>query len=114
LRALSLINLDTSPPPSERWIQFALGYRASQSGAMGRMLSSPLDLIPSFEFDDGTYEVLRINRAEYTASAYDDEVPVDGRWQASPKPKGMSGGAILDIHAGLSQRFQSRISWLSS
>jgi hypothetical protein len=100
-RALSLIDLDTTQPPRGRWIQFALGYRASQSGATGRVLSSQLDLIPSFEFDDCTYKALQINRAEYTASAYDDEVPIDGKWQASPKPKGISGGAILDIY-GLS------------
>jgi hypothetical protein len=100
-RTLSLVDLDTSPPPSGRWIQFVLGHRASQSRATGRILSSQLELIPSFEFDDRTYEALQINRAEYTASAYDDEVPVDGKWQTSPKPKGMSGGAILDIY-GLS------------
>jgi hypothetical protein len=96
-RALALNNLAANPASSPRCIQFALGYRASQSRTTGRMVSSQRDLIPSFEFDDEVYQILGIDRARFTASAYDEEVPRQGRWQTSPRPKGMSGGAILDI-----------------
>jgi hypothetical protein len=96
-RALSLDNLDPNPPSDSRYIQFALGYRTSQSRTTGRVLSAQLDLIPSFEFDGGVYQALGMDRVRFTASAYDDEVPRDGKWQTSPRPKGMSGGAILDI-----------------
>jgi hypothetical protein len=65
------------------------------------MLSSQRDLIPSFELDDEVYQCLCVDRKLLTASAYDDEVLRGGKWQMSPKPKGMSGGAVLDIR-GLS------------
>lgn len=95
--ALSIVNLDSFSASGTRSMHMAVGYRASKSHSVGKTLSSQLDFVPSFEYDDSIYETLRIDRASFTAIAYDDEVPMDGKWQTSPSPRGMSGGAMFRI-----------------
>jgi len=49
------------------------------------------------EVNAADYQILAVDRRRFLAVAYGSEVPVSNRWQASPTPRGMSGGALIRI-----------------
>lgn len=95
--ALTSEHLDLSPPGSSLELCAAIGFRAKRSSIVGKSAYTDQDILVSLEVGGEDYEKLAIDPQRFLATAYDTEVLVEGRWQTSPSPKGMSGGAILRI-----------------
>ena len=47
--------------------------------------------------NDYEYSCLQIDKNTHIALAYEDQVIMDKKWQTSPIPKGISGGAIIKV-----------------
>jgi hypothetical protein len=95
--ALSLEQLDLSPPDDLIDMHAALGYRSAKSTRSSKQVTSELDIYPSCEYDPSSYEEIKINRNTHVALVFEDEVFVNNKWQKSPSTNGMSGGAIVRL-----------------
>jgi hypothetical protein len=96
--SMEMGDLDRSADRNKNDFHVASGYRASRSRvSLGGTLMSQLEAYPTTEVDDSSYEHAGLDRARQVALAFEDQVPVDGRWQTAPGVRGMSGGAIVRI-----------------
>jgi hypothetical protein len=95
--ALSLRHLDLAPPATADDIFLVAGFRSKQTRTMGSAARSRRECFPSVEYDAGTYRELDLSRERNLALAWEDQVLVGGVWQESPRPRGMSGGAIVRV-----------------
>jgi hypothetical protein len=95
--ALSLDDLDYSQPDNMRSIHMAAGFRVKNSNISGNQATTIRESFPSIEYGENEYSILNLDIKTHIALAYDNKVLMHGQWQTSPKPKGMSGGAIIKV-----------------
>lgn len=96
--SLSLEDLDFSQPDEEKSIHMAAGFMSKKSKTIGKIATGKRECFPSIECDEHSYSLLSIDRKIHIALSYEDKILIDGNWQTSPSPKGMSGGAIIKVH----------------
>lgn len=90
-------DLDFGAVPKERDFHVALGYRTKRSRWRGRVAESELEKFVFGEYTDHEYERLGLSRATHVALTWEKSFFMNGIFQSSPSPKGMSGGAIVRI-----------------
>jgi hypothetical protein len=91
--AISLDDFDFSSYDEDKPIFMITGFRVKNSNTKGDLIKSKASNHPTVEIDD--YGSFGIDPKAQILLSYEDQVFVDGTWQKSPKPKGMSGGAII-------------------
>lgn len=95
--ALSLDDLDLSQPDDEHPVCFAIGFRSGKSKTLVDQAYAHRECMPSGEYGDIEYELLNIDKNIHLALAYDGQILMGDRWKKSPKPQGMSGGAMVRV-----------------
>ena len=95
--AISLNDLDLDQPDESRSVHMAAGFRVKKSNTDGNQAKAKRECFPSIEYWVDEYSILGIDRKTHIALAYENQVLMGGRWQTSPTPKGVSGGAIIKI-----------------
>jgi hypothetical protein len=95
--AISLNDLDLDQPDESRSVHMAAGFRVKKSNTDGNQAKAKRECFPSIEYGVDEYSSLGIDRKTHIALAYENQVLMGGRWQTSPTPKGISGGAIVKI-----------------
>lgn len=91
--AISPDYFDFSGVDNDKPIFMITGFRVKESNISGNLLKSKARNFPTVEIDD--YNSYGIDPNAQILLAYEDQIFVDGLWQKSPKPKGMSGGGII-------------------
>lgn len=97
---MSVDDFDFNSRSDSRYFCVAKGYRSKRSRVVDYLAKSELDTFSVLESSDGIYSRLDVDRVRQIALAYADKFRVGQigeRWQKSPKPVGMSGGAILRV-----------------
>jgi hypothetical protein len=95
--ALSVDDLASMEIPLENTFHVIVGYRANGSRYTNGTSRCTQEQYASVEYGSAEYQALGIDRAKFVALVYESPVLVNGKWMASPSPRGMSGGAILRI-----------------
>ena len=75
----------------------AAGVRAKKSKTIGNKAKAKRECFPSIEYSESVYSVLGLRRNIHLALAYEDQILMNGSWQTSPSPKGISGGALVRV-----------------
>ncbi|MDH4567931.1 hypothetical protein E8E95_14705 [Pseudomonas sp. BN414] len=94
---LTLDDLDLEPRDDFGCVYLAAGFRSKISKTRNNQANTRREALPSRELDDGAYLSLDLDRETHIALFYENQIIKNGRWQTSPIPKGMSGGAIIKI-----------------
>lgn len=95
--ALSLKDLDFEQPDISKSIHMAAGFRVKKSNIQGSKSNTKRECFPSIEYGEKEYSLLNIDKNIHIALAFENQVLMNGNWQTSPTPKGMSGGAIIKV-----------------
>lgn len=95
--ALSLENLDFKQPDTLKSVHMAAGFRVKKSNVSGNQSKTKRECFPSIEYAEEEYSCLNIDKSTHIALAYEDQILMDNKWQTSPRPKGISGGAIIKV-----------------
>lgn len=95
--ALSLEDLDLTQPDNSKSVYMAAGFRVKKSNTQGENANAKRECFPSIEHEDQEYSLLKIDKKTHIALAFEDQVLMAGKWQTSPTPRGISGGAIIKI-----------------
>lgn len=93
--ALTLEDLDLEDSDDVGCVHMAAGFRSRKSNTAGNQANAKRECLPSRELDQEDYLKLGLDRNIHIALAYEDQTVINGRWQTSPNPKGMSGGALI-------------------
>lgn len=96
-RALTLKDFDLSQPDKLNSVYMAAGFRVKNSNTEGRNAKSKRECFPSIGYGENEYLQLKIDKNNHVALAFENQVLMDGKWQTSPTPKGISGGAIIRV-----------------
>lgn len=91
--AISTDDFDFSGIDNDKPIFMITGFRVKESNTSGNLIKTKARNFPSVEIGD--YNPYGIDPNSQILLAYEDQIFVDGLWQKSPKPKGMSGGGII-------------------
>ncbi|MNF60877.1 hypothetical protein D3C85_955800 [compost metagenome] len=95
--ALTLADLDLSHTDELGCIHMAAGFRAKISNTIGNQANSKRECFLSRELDETGYQALNLRRETHIAIAYENQIIKEERWQTSPTPKGISGGAMIRV-----------------
>lgn len=95
--ALSLEDFDLSQPDESSSVHMAAGFRVKKSNTQGNISKSKRECFPSIEYGDEEYSLLNIDKKTHIALSFENQVLMDGKWKTSPKPKGISGGAVIKV-----------------
>lgn len=93
--ALTLEDLDLEQPDDVGCVHMIAGFRSKKSNTAGNQANAKRECFPSRELGQEDYLKLGLDRKTHIALAYENQILMDGRWQTSPSPKGMSGGALI-------------------
>lgn len=85
-------------------IFMACGYRIKNSNTSGNTVNSKRECFPSVEIHLKDHKRPIIDTESHIVLSYEDQVLVNNKWQTSPIPRGMSGGAIIKVQ-GTSLKF---------
>ena len=69
------------------------GFLAKESNTAGNEIKSLANNFPTIELDD--YKGYGYEKEDYILLSYENQVLINNRWQMTPIPRGMSGGAII-------------------
>ncbi|MGE8723365.1 hypothetical protein ACO2KH_18690 [Leptospira terpstrae] len=100
-KALNLSDIELKEIPQTKSIYLVSGFPAKKSLSEKGKIESKKDLFASFEFSLEIYEKLNYNPKSHIILTYEDLVLTKEQWLTSPRPQGVSGGAIIRIN-GLS------------
>lgn len=95
--ALNIEDLDFSQPDKEGCVHMFAGFRSKKSRTIGNQADAERECFPTIEYKEKEYCKLGLDFSRHIALAYEDKVLINGNWQITPKPKGMSGGAIIKV-----------------
>jgi hypothetical protein len=95
--ALSYTDLDFSHPDGKRSVFLISGFRVKESRTSGNQANANRGCYPTGEYGPTEYSALALDADTHIALAFEDRVLVNGRWEASPLLRGVSGGAIIRI-----------------
>ena len=93
--ALTLDDLDPDSSDELGCVYMAAGFRSSKSNTSGNQANAKRECFPSRELEQDDYLKLGLDRKMHIAVAYENQTIIGGRWQTSPTPKGISGGAMM-------------------
>ncbi|MFD2644127.1 hypothetical protein [Pseudomonas japonica] len=93
--ALTLDDVDLEESDNLGCIYMAAGFRSKKSNTSGNQANAKRECIPSRELKEDDYLKLGLDRNIHLALAYENQTVIDGRWQTTPTPQGMSGGALI-------------------
>lgn len=93
--AITIDDIDFEPKIEFMNIFMASGFRSKKSNTSGNEAKGKRECFPSVEYSEKEYDILNIDPRFHIALAFEDQIIINGKWQKSPKPKGMSGGAII-------------------
>ncbi|OEF18972.1 hypothetical protein [Aliivibrio logei] len=96
-KALTYENIDLSEPYSQKSVYVACGFRVKKSNTDGYKASSKQECFTSLEYDAQYYSKLNLSPNMHTALVYEAQRLLNGEWNKSPKPSGISGGAIFRV-----------------
>lgn len=95
--ALSFNDLDLTQPDQSHSVFMAAGFRSKKSRTINNEAKGKRECFPSVEYGELEYSSLGLHKTTHIALAYEDKVLINGGWQTSPSPKGISGGAIIKV-----------------
>lgn len=95
--ALPADRLDLVPRPVTPEFCVALGYRVKRSRIVGTSSRSHQNILVSCDAFPDDYARLGVDPERFFVAGYGTDILVGDRWQPSPSPKGMSGGALVRI-----------------
>jgi hypothetical protein len=95
--ALTFDDFDFSGSKYGDNIYMACGFRHKKSNTSGSRIKSKRECFPSAELDIHAYKDSNIDARSHIALHYENQILIDGKWQVSPTPRGISGGAIIKI-----------------
>jgi len=95
--AIKIDDICSSPAQNSRPAHMAVGFRIKNSNTAGDQANSKRECFPSVEYGDSEYSMLGLDSRFHLALAFENQVFVDGKWQTSPTPRGISGGAIVEV-----------------
>lgn len=95
--AITLDQIDLSIEDENKPIYLVSGFRVSDSNTEGNVVSTKRKAYPSIEVEDEYYDMFNFPKESHIVLAYDNQILIDGNWQVSPKPRGMSGGGIMKV-----------------
>lgn len=93
--ALTLEDVDLEQSDDVGCVYMAAGFRSKKSNTSGNQANAKRECFPSRELDQEDYSKLGLDRNIHIALAYENQTVIGGRWQTSPSPKGISGGAMI-------------------
>lgn len=97
--ALSLEDFDLTQQNDSMTVFFGTGFLAKKSYAKGNIANSKRECFPSIECNESNYSSHKLDKDIHLALAFENKVLVNGNWQTSPTPRGVSGGAIIKIES---------------
>ncbi|MEM5548800.1 hypothetical protein [Pseudoalteromonas fuliginea] len=95
--ALTIEDLETDYQDDSKNVHMAAGFRVKKSNTQGNQANGKRECFPSVEYGKKEYSILKIDRENQIALAFENQVLMNGNWQTSPKPTGISGGAIIKV-----------------
>jgi len=95
--AISLEDFDFDDFDDSKPVCMASGFRIKKSNTVWNLISSKRECFPTVELNLEDYKKLKIDPETFIVLSYENQVLVDGLWQTSPIPKGISGGAIMKV-----------------
>lgn len=95
--AITLDDFDFSNGDDVCPVYMASGFRIKKSNTAGDLVTSKQECFPSFELKNEDYLRLKINPESHFSLSYEDQVLLNGKWTQSPRPRGLSGGAIIKV-----------------
>ena len=95
--AITLDKIDFKNDDNDQPIFLISGFRVRDSSTEGNSVNSKRKSFPTIEMNTKDYENFNFHKKSHILLAYDDQILIDGNWKMSPKPKGMSGGAIIKV-----------------
>lgn len=78
-------------------VHIAVGFRAKISNTIGDQSNTKREYFLSHELNSSGYQVLNLKRESHIAIHYENQIAMGDRWQTSPIPKGISGGAMIRV-----------------
>ena len=70
-----------------------VGFLAKKSNTSGDTIKSKTKVMASVELNN--YEKYNHDKISHILLSYENQVLMDKKWELSPRPRGMSGGAII-------------------
>lgn len=97
LRAITLADFDTSNCNESNNIFLSAGYRIKKSNSTKHYISCKNEAFPSLEIRNEDYINLNLNPEINIALWHNKYMIMNDTWQLSPRPRGFSGGAIIEV-----------------
>lgn len=91
--AISLDFFDLNGFDENKPIFMMVGFLAKKSNTSGNTIKSKTKVMTSVEIDD--YKTYNHEKSSHILLSYENQVLVEGKWELSARPRGMSGGAII-------------------
>jgi hypothetical protein len=108
--ALSLEDLDLEKADPSNSVYIASGFRVKKSNTKGKEAKGERECFPSIEYGKSDYSLLEIDKNIHIALVYENQVLMENKWQTSPTPQGISGGAIIKVvGVGMKPPFKSAL-----
>jgi len=95
--AIGLEKFDFTGIDKTKNVFLAAGFRVKKSNTVAKNIYSKREAFPTLEFDEKDYRIYGVDFNSQILLAWEDQVLVDKKWQTSPIPKGLSGGAIIKV-----------------
>ncbi|PMG54159.1 hypothetical protein BCT40_10445 [Vibrio lentus] len=96
-RALTEKNLDLGGLDDCKSVFVACGFRVKKSNTDGNQANAKQECFTSLEYDEADYGNVGVERKMHLALAYEAQRLLNGAWNKSPKPQGISGGGIFKV-----------------
>ncbi len=91
--AIGLEYFDLDGYDEDKPVFMMVGFLAKKSNTSGNTIKSKSKVMASVELDD--YEKYNHDKISHILLSYENQVLMDKKWELSPRPRGMSGGAIV-------------------
>lgn len=96
-KALELSDFEFQEAPLTNSIYLVSGFPSKLSVSEKGIIKSKKDLFTTFEYNLEIYNKLKYLPKSHIILAYEDLILNENQWKTSPRPKGMSGGAIIRV-----------------
>lgn len=94
--AITLEDFDVEGNDDKNPVYMITGFLAKESNTSGNEIRSKLKNFPSVEINE--YEEFGYDNNGQIMLAYENQVLINNQWKMTPRPRGMSGGAIIKAH----------------
>ncbi|GAB4019506.1 hypothetical protein GCM10028808_57470 [Spirosoma migulaei] len=94
--AITLDDFDFDDTQGKYPVFMAAGFRAKKSNTAGNQINTEREVFSTTEYR-AAYSLVGIDPQSHIALGYDNQILVNGSWNTSPIPRGISGGAIIRV-----------------